>query len=663
MLLASSDRLNSAAEALVSAAASHLAQTIILALVLLLIDATLGRRLGPHWRCALWLIFFLKLALPPQLALPSSPVFWLSRAPAPAVVAQPVPAMETMSMTSDLWAATSEPTTVDAGASTPASDATDSVRLNWQLFLLGGWAAGVLGFGAATLVRRRRLHAVLRRGVEAPVALQAALARARAEVGLRRPCSLRLLDTAIGPMVAGLWRPVIYLPRQLASDLDAAQLHGVLVHELLHVKRGDLWVAAVQAVARVVFFYHPAVWWVNAHLARLREEATDRAVLWHREVDVHAYSLALVAAAELGLGARPVDPFALGVIETKSQLGKRIQMNLNQPRPRHARLGRSGLLSLALLGLVLIPMAPAGFAQSAKTPAGFKPGGAAAAIAPIEAASEQIFAAFNRRDHDAYVAAFADDALVLPPGFSLQTGRVGASEAYLQVPPGMSYEAIRWKSRQCYRIGRWIVDTGLAGFQFRLNPGAPIRTDPRQALTLWEEGNDGAWQVKVLAWNPLPQPPDFSTSDEAQVFEFAKAGAPVSRTGDFRAVLEAETAFHRAFEDKRFAEAAAYYADDGILFTPESHPVRGSDAIRRYITGVPPDRPAQRIERSVAHVEGNENHVLVVNLFQWSFTPPGANAPITIAGKGVHLWQRSPDGGWKILFDLPNASQSTDGQG
>lgn len=663
MFPGSSDRLNSAAETLVSAAASHLVQTVILALVLLLIDATLGRRLGAHWRCALWLIFFLKLALPPQLALPSSPVFWLSRAPAPVAMVQPVPAMETIPMASEPWSAASEPADVDAAVSSMTPAAAAPVPFNWQALLLGGWVVGVLGFGAATLVRRRRLHVVLRGGVDAPAPLQAALVRARAEVGLRRSCVLRILDTAVGPMVAGLWRPVIYLPRQLASGLDAAQLHGVLVHELLHVKRGDLWVAAVQSVARVIFFYHPALWWVNAHLARLREEATDRAVLWHRQVDVHAYSLALVAAAELGLGTRPADPFALGVIETKSQLGKRIQMNLNQPRPRHAGLGRSGLLSLALLGLVLIPMAPAGFAQSAKTPPGFKTVAAAAAIAPIEAASDRVFAAFNRRDRDAYVAAFTEDALVLPPGVPLQTGRVGAAEAYLRVPPGMSYEALRWKGRQCYRIGRWIVDTGLAGFQFRLSPGAPIRTDPRQALTLWEEGNDGAWRVKVLAWNPLPQPPDFSTSEEPQVFAFAKAGAPVSRAGDFRAVLEAETAFHRAFEDKRFAEAAAYYADDGILFTPESHPVRGADAIRRYITGVPPDRPAQRIERSVAHVEGNEDHVLVVNLFQWSFTPPGANAPITIAGKGVHLWQRSADGGWKILFDLPNASQPTDGQG
>lgn len=655
--------LHAAAESLVAAAANHFVQSTLLAIVLALIDVTVGRRLGAQWRCALWLIFFLKLALPPDLALPSSPAYWLSPTPASSELrGGPAPLMSRMA--GNAWAAPASTagTNVSATANARPAPESPSPRRNWATLLVGGWAAGALALGFATLAQRRRLRATLRHSTPAPAELEAALARAQAESGCRRRCRVRLIDGAVGPLVAGLWRPTIYLPARLATHLRAEQLHAVLVHELLHVKRGDLWVTAVQTAARIVFFYHPAVWWVNAHLARLREEATDRAVLAHRDVDAHAYSLALVAAAEHGLGARTVSPFALGVIETKSQLRKRIQMNLNQPRSRRAGLGRSGLLSLGLLGLVLLPMAPAGLAESDfRVPAGFQPLDATATAARIDDATKEIFTAFNRRDRDAYIAAFASDALIMPPGQPLQTGRVGAAEGYLQVPAGLQYETIRWKDRACYRIGKWLVDTGLAELQFRLNIDAPVMTDPRQAITFWEEDRSGALQVKVLAWNPLPQPPDFSSTPAPRAFALASDGAALSRRGDFRAVLEAEEAFHRAFEEKRTSEAAGYYAAGAILFTPETHPLRGHEAIRRYLTAVPPERAAQRIERTVAHVEGNENHVLVVNLFRWSFTPPGSSVPVAITGKGVHLWQREPDGAWKVLFDLPSPSQPTAG--
>lgn len=655
------DPLNAAAESLVAAGASHFVQSTLLALVLALIDVTVGRRLGAQWRCALWLIFFVKLALPPQLALPSSPAYWLAPAPtASELRTDPVPMMPRMS--TDAWTApgsTDETNAIAAASVQPAAESR-SPRLTWPTLLVGAWAAGALALGLATFAQRSRLREALRHSTPAPAELRAALTRAQAEAGCRRRCRIRLVDAAVGPLVAGLWRPTIYLPGRLATNLHPEQLHAVLVHELLHVKRGDLWVTAVQTAARIIFFYHPAVWWVNAHLARLREEATDRAVLAHRHVDAHAYSLALVAAAELGLGARPVSPFALGVIETKSQLRKRIQMNLNQPRSHRVGLGRSGLLSLAVLGLALLPMAPAGLAEpGSRMPAGFQPLDAAATAARIDAASDEIFTAFNQRDRDGYVAAFATDALIMPPGQPLQTGRIGAAEGYLQAPAGLQYEGIRWKDRTCYRIGKWLIDTGLADLQFRLNIDAPMMNDPRQAITFWEEDESGQLQVKVLAWNPLPQPPNFATTSAPRAFALGSAGAPLSTRGDFRAVLEAEEAVHRAFEEKRTSDAAGYYAAEAILFTPETHPLRGHEAIRRYITAVPPERSAQRIERTVAHVEGNENHVLVVNLFRWSFTPAGSSVPVAITGKGVHLWQRESDGSWKIMFDLPNVSQRT----
>ncbi len=659
MIIAFMSELNVAADLAVAAGWNHFLQTILLAAVLGAIDATFGRRLGAHWRCALWLLFFVKLALPPHVALPCSPAYWWRARPSASqsVIA---PTLMPMPKAVQSW---SSPDREVASTTVVASrtETSSRVRPSWKLALVSFWAFGVVTLAAGTFRQRRRVAAVLRASRPADAAQLDALRRAAQSCGVRRPVTLRIADTAIGPMVLGVWRPTIYVPAVLADVLTPAQLHAVLVHELLHIKRGDLWVAALQTAARVLFFHQPAVWWVNAHLSRLREEATDRAVLAHADIDAQAYSLALVTAAEV---ARPTDAlpaFALGVIETKSQLRKRILMNLSHPRARHAHLGRSGLISLALLGIILVPMAPGEATPApARTPAQFKAIPAADVVHDVDTTVQRIFTAFNRRDRNAYIDTFAPDALILPPGTPMYRGRVGASEAYLQTPRSLQYEAIHWRDRQFHRIGSWIVETGLLDFQFRVGADGQIMTDPRQALTIWNKENDGTLRVKLLSWNPLPGQLRGTGSTTPQAFAFATAVSPFVLNGEFAPVLQAEETFHRAFEEKDATKAAGFYAEDAILLQPEAGPLRGRSAIQRVLEATPSDHPV-RIERQVAYIEGNDTHVLVVNLFRWTFTPAGSDEPVSIAGKGVHIWVRDADANWKILFDLPNPSQPTAG--
>lgn len=663
MTVAFMNQLNAAADLIVTAGWNHFLQTVLLAGLLGVIDATIGRRLGAHWRCALWLLFFAKLALPPHVALPSSPAYWWRGRPfvsQDVIAPPPTPMPMAMPKAVQSWSSPNR-----EGATTPIvasrADASTRVPPSWRLAVVSLWAVGVVTLAAGTFRQRQRVAAVLRASRPADSTQRQALERCCRSCGVRRLVNLRIADAALGPMVLGLSRPTIYLPAVLTEALSPAQLHAVLVHELMHIKRGDLWVTALQTIARVLFFHQPAVWWVNAHLSRLREEATDRAVLAHADIDAQAYSLALVAAAEVARPTGAFPSFALGVIETKSQLRKRILMNLSHPRARHAHLGRFGLISLALLGVILVPMAPGEATPApAPTPAQFKAIPADNVVHDVDTTVQRIFAAFNRRDRDAYVDAFTADALILPPGTPMYRGRIGAGEGYLQAPRSLQYEAIHWRDRQFHRIGPWIVETGLVDFQFRVGAEGQVMTDPRQALTVWNTEKDGTLRVKLLSWNPLPEPYRGAGSKTPQAFAFASPVAPFVPNGEFAPVLQAEETFHRAFEEKDPTKAAGFYAEHAILLHPEAGPLRGRPAIQRVLEATPSDR-AVHIERQVAYVEGNDTQVLVVNLFRWTFTPAGGDQPVSIAGKGVHLWVRDADSNWKILFDLPNPSQPTAG--
>ena len=97
--------------------------------------------------------------------------------------------------------------------------------------------------------------------------------------------SLRYLpDTCFeGPLVHGVFITTVYIPRYMVSHWDADELETVLLHELSHVKRKDLWINWLQILVQSVYFFHPLVWWVNNKISILREEACDDLVVSYLE--------------------------------------------------------------------------------------------------------------------------------------------------------------------------------------------------------------------------------------------------------------------------------------------------------------------------------------------------------------------------------------------
>lgn len=654
-------QLNSWAESLLTVGSAHFVQVALMALLLAALDFGFGRRLGPRWRFALWLLFLVKLVLPPNLALPTSPAYWVAaihesvparRAYAPMLQRQ-APAQNPVVRS---WSAQESASleTVARAVAQPRSGAEPS--LTWRAWVALAWLAGVIAFVLVTVLGHLRLRRALSRSRTAGQDLLRALVQAQHEVGLRSAVALRISSDGVGPLVCGIWRPVIHLPEVLVRRLSAEQLHSVLVHELLHVARGDLWIGALQALVRAVFFHHPAVWWFNTHVTRIREEATDAAVLSHAAIDPRTYSLALVEAASLRVPAFPSSHFALGVIETKTQLERRITMNLQQSRPARREVGLRGTACLALLALVLIPMAPGQSAVRGQRPRpGFQTVEPAKLTQRIDASTKSIMDAFNKRDSEAYAQNFVEDAWILPDADALSSGRAGVRQTFFRVPPRLVYEPMVWAERQLYAIGDWVVDTGLVNFRFRLAPEAPVMEDPRACLTIWQQAGGQNLRVKLLSWNRLAKSDVFNQPLHVEAYAEAEGNRGVGSAADREAVLQAEEAFHTAIKEKRHADAAAFYADDATLLLPQSLPLRSKAAIEQQLQASSP-AVLTNLERQVAHIEGDASRMLVINLFRWTFTHEGT-VPVPVDGKGVHVWQKGVDGKWRILFDLPNASQ------
>ena len=94
--------------------------------------------------------------------------------------------------------------------------------------------------------------------------------------------------------VCGLWRPKLMLPRTLPDTLSGDRpdfclnknglslcdvLDLVLLHELAHLRRGDLYWGWTIELARTIYFFHPLVYWVTYCLHLERELACDQVAM------------------------------------------------------------------------------------------------------------------------------------------------------------------------------------------------------------------------------------------------------------------------------------------------------------------------------------------------------------------------------------------------
>lgn len=155
----------------------------------------------------------------------------------------------------------------------------------------------VLGLLARWLRTQRRLsQLILELPLAEPARLIQQLAQCAKVMAVRAPL-LRITEQPWSPLVVGCFRPTIVLPRWLLSE--PTLIESVLLHELGHLHRRDLWSHQLQRWAEILLFFWPVVHWVTARLRESRELACDALVLAHSCISAQEYGTALLRVARL----------------------------------------------------------------------------------------------------------------------------------------------------------------------------------------------------------------------------------------------------------------------------------------------------------------------------------------------------------------------------
>jgi beta-lactamase regulating signal transducer with metallopeptidase domain len=158
------------------------------------------------------------------------------------------------------------------------------------------------------------------------------------QLGVRRRVRLIVTESLVGPAVVGFFRVTVLIPSVVADKLKGESVAPILAHELLHVRRGDLWVGLLQTVAQALWWFHPLVWWVGRVTSREAERCCDEEVLGELKCDPASYARALLDVLDLKSQLKPVPVFpGVRSVDVTSQRLERI-MSLRQGCRRRSPL-------------------------------------------------------------------------------------------------------------------------------------------------------------------------------------------------------------------------------------------------------------------------------------------------------------------------------------
>jgi beta-lactamase regulating signal transducer with metallopeptidase domain len=196
------------------------------------------------------------------------------------------------------------------------------------LVFLSIWGTGVFAFAMWQVYCYRRFIKKLQQ-TRSPVPENSEAAKQltmmKEVLGMQGNVRLAHSSAVRSPILVGLWRPTIYLPMENLANVDITM---VIHHELIHLKRKDLWVKAITLAASALHWFNPLVYILRKDIHTWSELSCDEEVvkeMSYTERKRYGETLLNVMTGSRGMPAR----FFASLSSEGKQLKRRLTLMLN----------------------------------------------------------------------------------------------------------------------------------------------------------------------------------------------------------------------------------------------------------------------------------------------------------------------------------------------
>ncbi len=341
-------------------------QVSLLVILVLAIDKVIHRWAWPQVRYVLLGLVFIKLVIPPTWQMPTSIVSWIQPLVEKRISIQIDPQDKITGISLEM----------DTDADAPALNSTNASGLSgrislWSILFLT-WMVGMVAFGVVLGRKIIQLHRWYRHqkaqkdsGRIVPDWFRVLLTETATRLNLRKNPEIVFSIDVVNPAVYGLLRPVLLLPEDFFTKLSREETEHVLIHELCHLKRGDLWVHWFCLVLQMVYWFNPLLIWTRRKMRYVCEICCDLSVAdilrektrFYRDTLVRTAKELFTETVEPGLGL-------LGVFEEPFRIVPRLQWLEKKTWENRKRKSAAILFTSLIMVIFVMPMA--GISKSAE---------------------------------------------------------------------------------------------------------------------------------------------------------------------------------------------------------------------------------------------------------------------------------------------------------
>ncbi len=267
----------------------------IVVLLILLASPFINRRYAAKWKYYIWIFLAIRLLIPLSgmyHAKSQSPVIGDPAQSSGTVVYEPEEVQEVRSRRFVV-----EIPVGTAGQSVPTPETTAGrPELSLLDMVIAAWIAGAAIFVSVPIIsclhyKFRITHSGER--IESGSTFDT-LCELKSQLKIRRNVSLMRYPKAASPMIIGFIKPVMVLPCDEYSEED---IRFIVRHELIHLKRGDVYVKLLCVFANALHWFNPLIWIMRREMTVDMELSCDEGVIKGADINIKkAYTETLLSS-------------------------------------------------------------------------------------------------------------------------------------------------------------------------------------------------------------------------------------------------------------------------------------------------------------------------------------------------------------------------------
>ncbi|CDX02723.1 hypothetical protein SDC9_18669 [bioreactor metagenome] len=326
----------------------------IVGMVILLVKNLLQDKLNPRWHYWLWIVLLVKLIIPfgPESAFslynvlePLSQEIKFSSVPETVGDAGIYSPEGTQAGNERPGLPAQEPVASAQNLRTYVADALPIIWLS-GLLLMFVW----LLYAGFSFAGKLKTHAQ-----PASPAVQALLEECKTRAEVKGEIAVLIQDIVKVPSLVGMFKPRILLTPDILR-LKEQDISYILLHELSHYRRKDLWVNYLLLILQIIHWFNPVIWYCFRRIRQDMEVAADEGVLSLLKVSEHKeYGKALLAVLETINTKTRLMPRLIGMVDERKNIERRIRMIKMADffKSRRKRVILTGILCVVILGGLL----------------------------------------------------------------------------------------------------------------------------------------------------------------------------------------------------------------------------------------------------------------------------------------------------------------------